>query len=65
MRGDPDRETVVKSDYWSLKDEQVVEKTGKPISNWIKVLNRFTVAERNPTTGPLIDRTSMSCPLLG
>jgi hypothetical protein len=31
----------MKSDYWNVSDEQVVEKTGKPISHWMKILKEF------------------------
>jgi hypothetical protein len=66
QRGDdPDRKTFLKSDYWNPKDEQVVGKAGKLISQGIMVLYPFRAPERNPTTLPLIYRTSMSCPLLG
>ena len=31
----------MKSDYWNVADEQVIEKTGKPLSHWLKVLDKF------------------------
>lgn len=31
----------MKSDYWNVSDEQVVEKTGKPLAHWTKVLKQF------------------------
>jgi hypothetical protein len=31
----------MKSDYWNVTDEQVIEKTGKPIKHWMKVLDAF------------------------
>ena len=31
----------MKSDYWNVSDEQVIEKTGKPINHWVKILDRF------------------------
>ena len=31
----------MKSDYWNVTDEQVVEKTGKPLAHWMKVLAKF------------------------
>lgn len=31
----------MKPDYWDVSDEQVIEKTGKPIDHWIKLLDRF------------------------
>lgn len=36
----------MKSDYWNVSDEQVTEKTGKPIAEWIKVLDTFKAAEK-------------------
>lgn len=31
----------MKSDYWNVEDEQVIEKTGKPLAEWKKILDRF------------------------
>lgn len=31
----------MKSEYWDVTDEQVIEKTGKPLSHWMKVLSKF------------------------
>ena len=31
----------MKSDYWNVTDEQVKEKTGKPLTAWMKILDRF------------------------
>lgn len=31
----------MKSDYWNVEDAQVVEKTGKPLAAWKKILDRF------------------------
>lgn len=36
----------MKSDYWNVDDTQVVEKTGKPLAHWMKVLDTFGVAGR-------------------
>lgn len=36
----------MKSDYWNVEDQQVVDKTGKPIAHWIKVLDKFKAADR-------------------
>ena len=36
----------MKSDYWNVPDEQVKEKTGKGISEWIKILDKFKAAEK-------------------
>lgn len=31
----------MKSDYWNVEDAQVIEKTGKPLAHWMKVLDKF------------------------
>lgn len=36
----------MKSDYWNVEDAQVIEKTGKPLSHWKKVLDRFGAADK-------------------
>ena len=36
----------MKQDYWNVSDEQVVEKTGKKIAEWIKILDKFKAAEK-------------------
>jgi len=36
----------MKKDYWNVSDDQVIEKTGKKISEWIKILNQFKAAEK-------------------
>ncbi len=36
----------MKQDYWNVTDEQVVEKTGKKIAEWIKILDGFKAAEK-------------------
>lgn len=36
----------MKQDYWNVSDEQVMEKTGKKISEWIKILDKFKAAEK-------------------
>jgi len=36
----------VKSDYWNVSDEQLIEKTGKPLAHWLKVLDRFAAAQK-------------------
>lgn len=36
----------MKSDYWNVTDEQVIEKTGKPFAHWQKVLDTFGAATR-------------------
>ena len=36
----------MKSDYWNVSDDQVIEKTAKPIAHWIKVLDKFKAADK-------------------
>jgi len=36
----------MKKDYWDVSDEQVVEKTGKKIADWIKILDTFKASEK-------------------
>ena len=36
----------MKPEYWEVTDEQVVEKTGKPLSHWERVLERFGASSR-------------------
>ena len=36
----------MKSDYWNVTDEQVVEKTGKNLAHWRKVLSTFGAASK-------------------
>jgi len=31
----------MKQDYWNVSDKQVIEKTGKSLTHWIKVLDTF------------------------
>ena len=38
----------MKKEYWDVTDEQVIEKTGKKISEWIKILDKFKAAEKKP-----------------
>jgi hypothetical protein len=39
----------MKADYWNVSDEQVIEKTGKPIAHWTKVLTAFGAAGKKST----------------
>lgn len=34
----------MKEDYWNVSDDQVVEKTGKKLAHWMKVLDAFKAA---------------------
>lgn len=36
----------MKEDYWNVSDKQVVEKTGKKIAEWIKILDKFKAADK-------------------
>lgn len=36
----------MKSDYWNVTDEQVIEKTGKKISEWMTILDKFKAATK-------------------
>ncbi len=38
----------MRADYWNVEDEQVIEKTGKPIAHWTKVLKEFGAADKKP-----------------
>lgn len=35
----------MKKEYWDISDEQVIEKTGKKIREWITILDRLKAAE--------------------
>lgn len=35
----------MKKEYWDVTDEQVIEKTGKNISEWIKILDKLKATE--------------------
>ena len=36
----------MKQDYWNVADEQVIKKTGKKISEWIKILDEFQASKK-------------------
>lgn len=36
----------MKSDYWNVDDAQVIEKTGKPLGHWTKVLDKFKASTK-------------------
>ena len=36
----------MKTDYWNVDDQQVIEKTGKPLAEWKTVLDKFEAAEK-------------------
>ena len=37
---------AMKKEYWDVTDDQVTEKTGKKISEWMKILDKFKAAEK-------------------
>lgn len=37
---------MVKKDYWDVTDEQVVEKTGKPLGHWRRILDQLGAASK-------------------
>lgn len=39
----------MKKEYWDVTDEQVIEKTGKKIGEWIKILDKFKAADKKST----------------
>jgi hypothetical protein len=36
----------MKADYWDVSDEQVIEKTGKPLADWAKLLDGFEASQK-------------------
>lgn len=36
----------MKKEYWDVEDEQVIEKTGKKIAEWGRLLDQFNAAEK-------------------
>lgn len=36
----------MKSDYWNVSNEQVLEKTGQHIQHWMKLLDEFDAANK-------------------
>jgi len=36
----------MKKEYWNVTDEQVVEKTGKKLSEWNKILKEFDASSK-------------------
>ncbi len=36
----------MKTEYWDVSDEQVLDKTGKTISEWIDILDEFKAIEK-------------------
>ena len=36
----------MKTEYWDVTDEQLIEKTGHPLSHWVKILDRFGASKK-------------------
>lgn len=36
----------MKAEYWDVSDEQVIDKTGKKISDWIAILDTYQAAAK-------------------
>lgn len=36
----------MKEEYWDVTDEQVIEKTGRPIAEWMSLLDSFGAASK-------------------
>ena len=36
----------MKADYWNVPDEQVIEKTGQNLAHWMKVMDKFSAADK-------------------
>jgi hypothetical protein len=39
----------MKKEYWDIEDTKVIEKTGKKIADWIKILDKFNAADKKST----------------
>jgi uncharacterized protein DUF4287 len=52
----------MEKNYWEVTDEQVIEKTGKKIGEWIKILDKFNAAEKksNDVVGHLQSEYNVS-----
>lgn len=55
----------MKSDYWNVTDEQVIEKTGKKIAEWMKILGKFKAAEKNQMRWLLFFSPNTRYPAIG
>jgi hypothetical protein len=36
----------MKKEYWDVEDKQVIEKTGKKLTQWVAILDKFNAAEK-------------------
>ena len=55
----------MKSDYWNVTDEQVIEKTGKPLAHWRNVLKSFGAADKKSNDVVAHLQKSMVCRAIG
>lgn len=44
----------MKSDYWNVDDAQVIEKTGKPLAHWDKVIANFAAGKPDLKSNDLV-----------
>lgn len=52
----------MKKEYWDVEDKQVIEKTGKPIAEWIKILDQFKAAEKKSNDSVALLQTAYDVP---
>lgn len=52
----------MKKNYWEVDDDQVVDKTGKKISEWIKILDSFKALGKKSTEVVLYLQTKHNVP---
>jgi hypothetical protein len=36
----------MKKEYWDVSDEQIMDKTGKNIKDWVEILDKFQAADK-------------------
>lgn len=52
----------MKKEYWNVEDKQVIEKTGKNISEWIAILDQFKAAEKKSNDSVALLQTEYNVP---
>ncbi len=52
----------MKKEYWDVSDEQVIEKTGKKVSEWINILDKFKAADKKSNDVVAYLQTSFEVP---
>lgn len=52
----------MKKEYWDVEDEQVIEKTGKKIAEWIKILDDFNATEKKSNDSVTILQSEYNVP---